>query len=343
MIRLILSGLAVLILMLPGTGQTTYWKEKFTSPDGWTLQDNWKLGGGTLLFDWNPTIYDFDQSAISPVILLDEYATELIVNQYLQVYNPTEDESAQLIIIAGDEEFVIWDYNLSFGNWGNYLGEDLSFPLESFAGQAIRIKLRTHGNTTFNWSAWQVFGINIIAEYEHDLSLSNIMGPKNLDLLQTGDWVVEVTNHGSQPIGEYTVNLIDSKSGLVLDELTETDAIEPGDSKIFGFSWIPDAAYNTAIYGQVIAENDQFSRNNLSEGTFLRIEPEMEYSILVWDNDNGIQSIQCPEQGDLVRPLTGLTRALDDAGLEYEVYTYLPDDLNSFDVVLATLGCYCLS
>jgi len=223
------------------------------------------------------------------------------------------------------------------------LGEDLSFSLESFAGQSIRIKLRTFGITTFNWSAWQVFELNIVAEYENDLSLSNIMGPKNLDLLQTGDWVVEVTNHGTLPINEYTVNLIDSKSGLVLDELPATNVIEPGDSKIFGFSWVPDAAYNTVIYGQVTAGDDQFLKNNLSEGKFLRIEPETEYSILVWDNDNGIQSIQCPEKGDMVRPLTGLTRALDDAGLEYEVYTYLPDNLNSFDVVLATMGCYCLS
>ena len=76
---------------------------------------------------------------------------------------------------------------------------------------------------------------------------------------------------------------------------------------------------------------------------FLRIEPEVEYSILVWDNDNGIQSIICPENGDLITPITGLTRALDDAGLEYELFSYLPENLDDYTMVIATLGNYCLS
>lgn len=343
MIRLLLSSLIVLVSVLPGSGQTQYWAANFTSPAGWALEDNWSLGGGSLLFDWSPTIYNFDQSATSPVIELDNNVTNLIISQYLQVYNPSEEESAQLIISSEGEDTVIWEYNLSEGDWGINSGEDIMLPLETFAGQSIQVKFRTFGFTTFNWSMWQVFSVKIMAEYNCDLFLSDISGPKNIDLFQAGDWVVEVSNRGSEPVSGYTVNLIDSRSGNIVDNLLETGVIDPGQNKMYGFSWAPDAAYNTAIYGKVVAADDQFSGNDLSKGNFLRIEPEMEYSILVWDNDNGIQSIQDPEKGDMVRPLTGLTRAMDGAGLEYEVYTYLPDDLDNFDIVIATLGCYCLS
>ena len=42
---------------------------------------------------------------------------------------------------------------------------------------------------------------------------------------------------------------------------------------------------------------------------------------MVWDNDNGIATVICPEQGDVIQPSTSLTRVLDAAGFEYNVIT----------------------
>lgn len=173
--------------------------------------------------------------------------------------------------------------------------------------------------------------------------LSAIQGPNKTDVQQSADWVVEVQNRGSEEIPGFIINLLDSKSGQVVDMVTETNPIQPGESNVYGFSWTPNTAYNTLIYGEVDAGPDQFSGNDLSEGLFLRIEPEINYSILVWDNDNGIQSIVCPEEGDLITPITGLTRALDDAGLDYDLTTLLPVNLDDYDIVIATMGNYCLS
>jgi len=259
MIKLSLSWLFLLCFLLPGTAQTTFWTEKFITPDGWTLQDNWSISSGTLSFDWDPTLYNFDQAAVSPEITLDYHIEELIVTQSLQVYNPTENETAQLIILSGDEEFILWDYNLSSGNWGNLSGSDLTFSLQDFAGESIQIKFRTFGETTFNWSWWQVFKITIIANYDHDLMVSNLQGPKNIDVLESGNWVVEISNPGTNPISEYTVNLIDSRTGEIVDHIIEIYTIDPGDSKIFGFNWTPNTAYNTLMYGQVVAPDDQFT------------------------------------------------------------------------------------
>ncbi len=341
--RLLLVCVVAMCCSLAGTGQTTYWSDDFISPEGWTLEDNWSIETGILQFSWDPTIIDFDEHAISELITLDDHVNELRLNQSLQVYNPTENEHAQLIIATNDEDYVLWNYTLINGNWGNTFGSDTSFSLEQFAGETIQIKFRTYGSTTFNWSYWQVFDVQIMATYMHDLEVTNIQGPKNIDLFENGDWAVEVTNHGTEAVAGYTINLLDSKSGMIVDDIVENNIIGPGESKVYGFSWIPNTAKNTLMYGLVESEEDQFATNNLSQSLFLRIEPDIDYSILVWEHDNGIQSIVSPELSDLITPIEGMIRALDDAGLEYDLYTYLPENLDDYTMVIATLGNYCLS
>ncbi len=45
------------------------------------------------------------------------------------------------------------------------------------------------------------------------------------------------------------------------------------------------------------------------------LDPDIDYNIMVWDYDNGIQTVVDPDKGDLIRPAVGLTRALDNAGI----------------------------
>lgn len=325
--------------------QSPFWTENFSTPEGWTVENNWNITGGMLYFDWNPTIYDFDESAVSPFIQLDGHVEDVVIVQSLEVYNPTPDEMAEIIIITSEDEFIIWDYELSEGNWGGSSGTEIILPLSEFAGESIQIKFRTYGGTTFNWSWWQIHSISIMATYDYDLTVSNIQGPNNVDVGGAGDWIIEIMNQGTEDIDNYTVSLIDSKSGDIVDELESTAPLEAGQTFIYGLDYSPSLAYNTLIYCKVTADEDQLTLNDLSNGSFLRIEPDIDYKILVWNNDNGIQSIVCPEEGDLITPIEGLTRALDDAGLEYDLYNYLPDaeDLQDYDLVLSTLGCYCLS
>jgi len=93
------------------------------------------------------------------------------------------------------------------------------------------------------------------------------------------------------------------------------------------------AAYNTAFYGFVMFEGDEFEGNNVSKSHFVRINPDIDFSILVWDNDNDIETIICPVQGDEIQPSTALKRVLDEAGFEYNVVHFLPDDLDTYDMV----------
>ena len=122
-----------------------------------------------------------------------------------------------------------------------------------------------------------------------------------------------------------------------------SDPIEPGEIKTFTFDWTPTIAHNTALYGIVINEGDEFDQNNVSKSHFVRVKPDIEFDILVWDNDNSIKTISDPENGDMIQPSTGLTRVLNAAGLNYDYCVSLPDNLFSYEILFGTMGCYCVS
>lgn len=44
----------------------------------------------------------------------------------------------------------------------------------------------------------------------------------------------------------------------------------------------------------------------------------------------------------MIQAEIGIKRALDAAGISYDLYSYLPTDLSGYDMIFATLGCYCL-
>lgn len=130
MVRLALAILIIVSISWNGMGQTYYWTEEFVTSEGWTLEGNWDIEDGILQFSWDPTVYNFDHTAVSPSIALDENVKEFTINQSLLVYNPTEDETAQLIISSSQGDFILWDYSLANGNWGSSSGSDTTFSVE---------------------------------------------------------------------------------------------------------------------------------------------------------------------------------------------------------------------
>lgn len=338
----ILIWLLLLFLANRGLGQTPFWIEDFGSPQGWYLEDNWVIANGKLEFYWSPAINNFDQEALSPLISLDNNVGDLIVTQYLDVFSGTPDESAEIAIISGNETTVIWDYTLLQGNWGISSGTDILFPLADFAGQDIRIRFRTYGLTTFNWNWWDVYEIKLTAFYDKDLAVHNISGPNSLEILETGTWQVEVKNLGVDPMSDYTVYIYDKKTGNQIGSIIETESLISQETRSYNFDWTSNVAFNTVFYGAVQSETDQFDGNNASQAQFVRIKPDIDFDVLVWDNDNGIQTVTCPEQGDAITPSTGLKRALASADISYDYYSYLPDNLDDYDMIFATMGCFCV-
>ncbi|MEZ5082963.1 MAG: hypothetical protein R2750_05895 [Bacteroidales bacterium] len=216
----ILIWLLVLFFTAPGLGQSPFWMEDFGTSQGWYLEDNWAISGGKLEFYWSPSISNFDQEALSPLISLDENVGELIVTQYLDVFSGTPDESAEIAIISGNETTVIWNYVLIEGNWGNSNGSDISFPLQEFAGQDIKIRFRTFGLTTFNWNWWDIFEVKITAYYDKDLCIQNITGPTSVDVMEEGTWQVEIRNLGLESMADFTVFIYDKKTGNQMGSIT---------------------------------------------------------------------------------------------------------------------------
>jgi hypothetical protein len=335
--------LLVLVFKLPAIAQTFTWFESFNSGQGWTLEDNWSIAGGKLQFYWSPQIPNFDLSATSPLISLPENVYDLTITQHLDVFQGTAAEFAEIRLIVDGDYMVLWNYNLAGGNWGNSNGQDLSFEVEDYAGQDVQLEFRTYGNDTYNWNWWYIFEVKMSAFFERDLTVTSISGPAKIELFETGTWTLHIQNLGTEVQGEFNVQLYDIKTGDLIGNIENPGSIAPQQELIFNFDWSSVAAYNTAFYGVVTMVDDQFALNNVSKSQFVRIEPDIEYNILVWDNDNGIQTVIDPEKGDNIEPSKGLTRALDEAGFVYDYFSYLPDNLYDYEIVFSTMGCYCVN
>lgn len=336
--------LLLMLFKLPLLAQTPYWAEEFDTGLGWSLDENWNIANGKMQFYWSPTIYNFDLSAVSPIINLLENTEELIVTQYLDAFGAsTPSEVAEIIIMVSGDEYLLWDHALSSGNWGQSNGSEVILDISEFAGQDVQFKFRTYGPSTYEWNWWDIFRMEITIMLQTDLTAIGVEGPSVLDITETGQWSLEVKNIGSETQSDYTLKLFSFKYGDLIGTLDISEPIAPTETKTFTFDWTPPIAQSTALYGVVIAEGDEYGPNNVSGSHFVRVNPDIDFNILVWDRDNSIATIIDPEVGDMIQPSTGLTRALDAAGLNYDYCTSLPDDLFSYDILYGTMGCYCVS
>ena len=336
--------LLFMLFKLPLMAQTPYWAEEFDTGQGWALDNNWAIANGKMQFFWSPTITNFDLSAVSPIITLPENTQELIVTQYLDVFGySSPSEVAQIIIISEGDESLLWDHELAWDNWGAPGGTELILDISDFSGQDIQFKFRTFGPTTYEWNWWDIFRLEVTVMLDTDLTVTNVEGPIVIDITETGQWDMNVKNLGSLPQSDFTLKLFSFKFGDLIGTIDITEAINPGETKAFTFDWTPSIAQNTALYGIVIKDGDEYEQNNMSGSHFVRVNPDIDFNILVWDNDNSIGTILDPENGDMIQPSTGLTRALDAAGLNYDYCTSLPDDLFEYEILYSTMGCYCMS
>ncbi len=334
----------MLVLTFHCFSQTIYWSENFGTNTGWELDQNWSFSGGKLQFYWTPTVTNFDLSAVSPPIELHENTKDLIVNQHLNAFGSSNPpEAAEIILVTSDEEIVLWDFYLNFGNWGAPTGSEIFFDLTQFAGQTVQFKFRTYGPSTYQWNWWHVFDLQLTAMFQNDLAAINISGPSSINPEESGVWTVHVKNHGELPQSDFSVSLYCHKFNDQIGYVDVYETIEPGATLALDFQWTPFEPYNTAFYGLVEIVSDEFIANNTSKSHFLRIHPNVEFSVLLWDNDNGIQTIHDPEMGDVITSATALKRALDNSGIDYHLVNSLPALIDGYDIIFATMGCYCLS
>jgi len=332
----------VFVLSFPVISQTIIWEEDFKTNQGWFIGENWIVDESKLQFTWSPQITNFDAFTISPIVYLDENVEDLIVTQYLDVFSGQPDETAEIIVVLDDDEVVLWSHVLENGNWGDQSGTDLSLPLSEFAGQNVRFKIRAYGSDSFNWNWWAVFEMKVTAHFDYDLAITSIAGQHLTEVSESGLWSIDIINLGGNSNSDFTVNLFCYNTGTLIGSVSDPETLSSMQTKSYVFEWTADYAYNTVFYGVIESENDEFVGNNGSDSYFVRIEPDLDYNILVWDNDNGIQTVIDPDKGDIIRPAEGLTRVLDNAGLEYSEFTYLPENLDDYDIVFATMGCFCV-
>lgn len=342
--KLTLLLLLALLLRLPGWAQTVVWDEPFDRvPDGWEFSGNWDVTDGALSMFYYPIVTNYDFQALSPEVEIPVNGADLTLMVFVDVYTTyVTNEVCEISVVGDGIDDILWSHELSSGLFGGYLGAPVSLNLDNYSGETVRLKLRSYGATSQALWGWFIYSLNMTSLFDHDLRVVEIAGPGNLDPNQTGTWTVVVENMGSQPQSGFEIKLYSVKEADEIANVWYDQTVLPGQSGMTQLQWFTDEVHNTTLNARIVASDDQFEGNNQSKPTFLRIEPDFSYTVLVWDNDNGIPNIVNNETGQEEDASTGIKNTLDLAGISYNLVQTLPSDLSFWDIVIVTMGCYCL-
>ncbi|MBE0637461.1 MAG: hypothetical protein IH598_02970 [Bacteroidales bacterium] len=335
----------LLVLHWPAFSQTTVINENFeTDLIDWQFEGNWFHEPGYIFMYYHPITYDYDFWVISPEFDVPASGGDLIINHFIDVYmTNVTDEKCEISIIHNGEEDVVWEYALTEGAWGSIFGTDMLIPLDEFVGETVQLKMRSYGAKSNALWGWFIFNVNLTTFFDHDLAAIQLTGPGSLNPNQTGTWLLNVKNLGLNPASDFSLKLFSYKENEELASATYSGTIQPGNSADVPVNWNSDMIHNSVLYAVIDHTADQYSKNNASKGQFVRISPPQDFNVMLWDNDNGIATIANPETGVLEQPNMGIEKALQAAGIQYSKFSNLPADLGQYDVILVTMGCYCLS
>ncbi|MCF8367385.1 MAG: hypothetical protein K9H16_16470, partial [Bacteroidales bacterium] len=291
-----------------------------------------------------PIINDYDFSSFTPEFQIPVNGSEVVISTFLDVYlSNTTDEVCEISVVYGNQEDILWSHNLSDGPWGDFSGAELTLSLDQYIGEFVKLRFRSYGSSTSALWGWFLFNVNLTTYFDHELCAMDISGPTYLELNENGIWEVEVKNQGLNAENDFAVNLFSFKDDQHIASQTYNGSLSPGETGTVQITWSSNVASNTVLYAKIDAATDEFESNNKSKGSFLRVKPDLDYSVLFWDNDNGIESVVSPETGLLQQSHVGLTKALQASGVNFVYEVALPNNLEEFDIVITTMGNYCLS
>lgn len=336
-----------LIVLLQSSvfSQTVIISENFESDlTGWEFEGNWFHEPGYIFMYYHPITNDYDFWVTTPQFDIPESGGELIINHFIDVFavNVT-NEKCEISLMFDNQEEVVWQHDLTNGSWGDIFGTNMELPLDGFEGKTVQLKFRSYGAKSNALWGWFIFNMDMSTIFDYDLAALQLIGPANLNPNQEGNWMLQVKNLGLTAATQFDVKLHSYKAQNHIAAGTFNGNINPGETGNVPITWTTAEIHNTVLYAVIEDANDQFSKNDKSSGHFLRIEPDQGYSVFLWDNDNGSPTIKNPETGILQRPTTTIENALQKAGIFFTKSSILPTNLSHFDVILATMGPYCLS
>lgn len=343
--KLVYLFLLSLVFQVPVFSQTAIIDEDFSDPvTDWQMEGNWGQEDGYLMLYYYPIVEDFDFSAVTPEFTVPASGGEIEFSMFLDVYqNNVTDEKCEISVVHSNGEDVVWTHDLSDGPWGDYSGSTLTVSVDDYVGEDVKLRMRSYGASTSALWGWFVFNVNFTTWFDHELCAMDIFGPSNLDAGENGMWEIDVRNQGLNTESDFAVNLYSYKKDQILATGVFEGSLASGETGVVEVEWEADEPHNTVLYASVESVTDQYPNNNTSSGRFLRIEPDLVYNVLFWDNDNGIASVENPESGMMQEPHVGIQKAFQAAGISIDFVNSLPDNLEDYHIVMTTMGNYCLS
>lgn len=264
-VRKVMMALLFLCIAMFAWGQV--WQQSFaTAPTGWTLSDaHWSFNStsGSLRFYWQPTLANYDCTAISPVIALPANAGDLTVEQCIDDDTSADDnEIMEVIAVVNGSDVVLWSYNTQTNHdLGTTTAHNSTVvSLAAYAGQNIQLKFRSHGGSTYNINAWYIYNLSIAGSFNNDLAAVSVTGNVTPSVGAVTPYVVTVRNNGTAAQSNYTVKLM--TTGDVEVATVAGTALAAGTTTTFNMNWTPSTVGATTLYAKVVFAADEVPANN---------------------------------------------------------------------------------
>ncbi|MBW6515296.1 MAG: carboxypeptidase regulatory-like domain-containing protein [Candidatus Cloacimonetes bacterium] len=250
-------------------GQTFVWEEDFAvDPGTWTLESHWSITSGYLQFYWSPTTENYNFSATSPVITIPDNAGDLHVTQWVNYYSYV-DEAFEIAVLVDGTPTVLWTH--SGTDWGADGGQLLTLSLVPFQNQDVQLRFRSWGTSTWNINWWRIYHLAIEGSFDNDLQALSLTGPNSATVGIPVDYTIAVRNAGMNTQSDYTVKLM-QEGGIELGSTAGT-TIEQGQVIDYVFTWTPDVAGATYLYGEVVLTDDEVPGNNITPNLNVAVQP----------------------------------------------------------------------
>lgn len=332
--------LMLLLVPILGWSQNYFWFESFDSvPEGWTIENNWSIEESKLSLSLMPGMPAFDMSAISPVLTLHPHSDMLLVIQYIELFYAV-DETAEISVIHAAGEDILWHWDLCGGCWGGWNGSECPMDLSGYSGQNVQLRFRCFGSAVNDMISWKIFDIGMTAIFDNDLTAVEVAGPNNVPCLQPVTSIVRILNSGTLWQSDYIVRLYinDEEIGSCL----VTEPLEPYCMAEITFDWTPWETGDHILTGKVSGQIDECPGNDNTQPFNLHVFDSQVLQVLIWDwdrhsyytnPDGGNQDMDCE---------TALENALYANGYAFTTVEMLPEYLHNYDIIVATLGIYCV-
>ncbi|MDE5661046.1 MAG: carboxypeptidase regulatory-like domain-containing protein, partial [Muribaculaceae bacterium] len=152
----------------------------------------------------------------------------------------------------------------------------LTVPVPEYAGKTCRLRVvfnQPSGPSFFNQVRCMADDVEIGTKVANDLRATSLTGNSLLESGKEYTFTATIENLGSEPMSDYSVELVDAATKTVLNTAPGV-IVEPSGKSTVALKWTPGQSGSFSLNAVIVSDSDPVSDNNTSYTHHLQVLPE---------------------------------------------------------------------